>query len=266
MKAQKAYSRSDVVAVLACVAFLLINLGAIGNVGRSRAKEAVCKANLHKWSLVFSQYAADYEGYNPYGGWASSWWEFMLPYVEPNEAGRNLFLCPTAVKKRQDGGVQPFMAFDYGTAPQRYGGGRYVGSYGVNPWIFSRTDVVAGGMFGGTFNPAQWRWRRCNVAGAENVPVFGDCVGPGAGGRENDPPPSSRDSESKRLGGDRWGIGAWCVDRHDCAMNMLYMDWSVRRTNLKCLWKLKWHREFNTANSGPSNAWPEWMSDCPGCD
>ena len=45
------------------------------------------------------------------------------------------------------------------------------------------------------------------------------------------------------------------------------MDDSVRKLGLKELWKLKWHRNFDTeghwtlAGNGnvPPNDWPEWM-------
>jgi hypothetical protein len=255
MDNKKAFTKSDVLIALGCVVFLLMNLGALGRMGRSKAKDVVCRVNLKQWGNSFASFAADHEGYNPYGGWAHFWWWFMLPYIEPDAKSRHLFLCPMAVK----GDVQPFRAWDYGTAPW---GGRYIGSYGVNPWIFSRTDIV-GSMFGG-INPPEWRWRRCNVSGAQNIPVFGDCASSGAGGRQNDMAPESRDSGTGSS--DRRGIGVWCVDRHDCAMNMLYMDWSVRRTPLKCLWKIKWHRNYDTTNAEPPNAWPEWMDECADCD
>jgi hypothetical protein len=48
-------------------------------------------------------------------------------------------------------------------------------------------------------------------------------------------------------------------------MNFAFLDWSVRRTGLKQLWTLKFHRTWNTANAftlaGGVQAtdWPEWM-------
>ncbi len=56
-----------------------------------------------------------------------------------------------------------------------------------------------------------------------------------------------------------------CIDRHNGGINMLLMDWSVRKVGLKELWTLKWHRQFDTA--GPwtkaggvePEDWPEWM-------
>ncbi len=264
MKSEKAFTKTDIVVVLGCVMFLLTSLGAIGRAGRSRAKEAVCKANLKMWAKVFSLYAADNDGYNPYGTWAHSWWTQILPYIEPDSIERKLLFCPMAAKSSDP---QPFKAYSYGNAPQQYGGGRWIGSYGVNPWIFS-FEGSSGSRFGG-FDPPEWRWRRPDVAGADNVPLFGDCASVGSAGRENDIPPEFRDSHAYS---GRRGIGMWCVDRHDCATNMAFMDWSVRKVGLKCLWKIKWHRQFDTVNSGPQEGlpypagWPDWMADCQGCD
>jgi len=267
MNSQKGYNRCDLIVTLCCALLVLINLGAVGRAGRSRAKEAVCKANLQKWGLAFTAYAADYEGYNPYGDWAHSWWWQLLPYVAPDANDRQVFLCPMATKTRSEGADEPFRAWNYGNAPQKYGGGRYRGSYGVNPWIFS-FEGYSGSRFGG-FDPERWRWKRPEAAAADNVPVFGDCCSTGNAPIHTDLPPQYRDSETRQYGGDRRGMGYWCLDRHDCHINLLFMDWSVRKTKLKCLWKLKWHRQFDTVNSGPieglpwPDGWPDWMADCP---
>jgi hypothetical protein len=45
------------------------------------------------------------------------------------------------------------------------------------------------------------------------------------------------------------------------------MDWSARKVGLKELWKLKWHRTFNTdgpwtqAGGVRPTDWPAWMKD-----
>ncbi len=36
-----------------------------------------------------------------------------------------------------------------------------------------------------------------------------------------------------------------CIDRHNAAINMLFMDFSVRKVGLKELWTLPWHREWS---------------------
>jgi len=56
-----------------------------------------------------------------------------------------------------------------------------------------------------------------------------------------------------------------CINRHNGHINVLFMDWSVRKVGLKELWTLKWHSKWDTA--GPwtkaggvlPEDWPEWM-------
>jgi hypothetical protein len=56
-----------------------------------------------------------------------------------------------------------------------------------------------------------------------------------------------------------------CINRHPGHINGLFLDLSIRKIDLKELWTLKWHRQFDTA--GPwtiagnvqSSDWPGWM-------
>jgi len=70
----------------------------------------------------------------------------------------------------------------------------------------------------------------------------------------------------------RWGsfgttneMWQFCIPRHDGFVYLLFMDWSVRKVGLKELWKLKWHRAFNTvalwtkAGGVRPTDWPKWM-------
>jgi hypothetical protein len=49
-------------------------------------------------------------------------------------------------------------------------------------------------------------------------------------------------------------------------MNMMFLDWSVRKVGLKELWTFKWHRKYNTADRWTiaggvtPDRWPEWMA------
>jgi len=263
MKKKIGFTLIELLVVIAIIALLMsILMPALARVRRT-AKAVICMANLRQWSAGLSMYADQYDGYNPYGDWAHSWWHLMLPYVPE----RKLFLCPMAPKTSGEGGKQPSVAWNYGDAPKSLGAGRYIGSYGVNPWIFSFIGP-SGSRFGGSsgrgFNPEENRWKRCEVKGADIVPVFGDCSETGAPGREKDIPPRYIDSGS----GDRDGIGCWCLYRHECNINMVFMDWNVRSVGLKELWMLKWHRRFDNITSGPVEGslypagWPDWMRNC----
>ena len=56
----------------------------------------------------------------------------------------------------------------------------------------------------------------------------------------------------------------FCIDRHG-GVNVLFMDWSVRKVGLKELWTLKWHRRYITegpwtkAGGAVASDWPAWM-------
>jgi prepilin-type processing-associated H-X9-DG protein len=57
----------------------------------------------------------------------------------------------------------------------------------------------------------------------------------------------------------------WCINRHNGHINVLFLDWSVRKVGLKELWILKWDSDWDTA--GPwtkaggvqPEDWPQWM-------
>jgi len=107
-------------------------------------------------------------------------------------------------------------------------------------------------------------WRSCNVRGANNIPLFLDCVTLGAMPECFDETPQyDGDTVFQRGYPD---MKAFCIDRHNGGINMLFMDWSARKVGLKELWTLKWHRLYDT--KGPWTTayavnyipdWPEWM-------
>ena len=57
----------------------------------------------------------------------------------------------------------------------------------------------------------------------------------------------------------------FCIDRHEGGINMLFMDWHVDKIRLKELWKLKWHKNFNTNGkwAQPNASWPAWIQKMP---
>jgi prepilin-type processing-associated H-X9-DG protein len=62
-------------------------------------------------------------------------------------------------------------------------------------------------------------------------------------------------------------ITRFCLNRHTGYVNALFVDYSVRKIGLKELWKLKWHRQFDT--NGPwtlaggvrKGDWPDWIKN-----
>ncbi|MHC4518455.1 MAG: hypothetical protein ACYTAS_07700, partial [Planctomycetota bacterium] len=128
------------------------------------------------------------------------------------------------------------------------------GSYGINAWL---------GLRGACFLPPSELpdrfWGPVYVKEAASIPVLFDCAGSTAGMQDWGDPPAYEGYHRDEP------ISEFCIDRHNGGINMLFMDWSVRKVGLKELWTLKWHREFDT--SGPwtkaggvrPEDWPKWM-------
>ncbi len=262
--------RKDIVVVLTCTAFALLCLGAVGAGGRKRAKEAVCLSNLRQWGAIFQVYTADNDGYfcssNQTIGWRRGAW--ILPFRFLFETRTKLLLCPEATHPRFDssevtpqGG--PFNAYivSMGGFEDR----RETAAYGANAWIYNTDETVQG-------RPASWHWKSCRVQDAHDIPVFLDSMWRGGGpvaGSEPDFSMSDSKAVPPSYNGQWSGAGYemkhFCIDRHNGAINALFMDWSARKIGLKELWTLKWHRQFDaegpwTKAGGiqPIN-WPEWM-------
>jgi hypothetical protein len=124
-------------------------------------------------------------------------------------------------------------------------------SYGLNEYIFSiRFDS----------SPSLHRQSRTDflsLRSRNNIPLLLDSVMSSCGlVHERQHPPEKEPS----------GIqGELCINRHDGAINGLFLDYSVRRIGLKELWTLKWYLSFNTAGSWTKAGgvqpedWPKWM-------
>jgi len=262
-------SKRDALFTIACIVFVVANLGAIGSTGRRRAKEMVCLSNLRKWGAMFHKYTQDHNGYFQEGlnGVAGSgdnrWVKALGAYYKWDS---KLTCCSEA--------TMPWFAedgTDMGLAGTRLGAitawGYYrrtgwmkpvKGSYGINGWV-NNPDPGMG--HGG--KPKEDHWRTPNVKGATFVPLFLGCQRHNAWPEESDEPPAF---EGQAWNG-RTHMARFCLNRHNGAVGGLFMDWSVRKVGLKELWTLKWHREFNTA--GPwtraggvlPRHWPAWMRD-----
>ena len=63
MKSKIILTTKDIVIVLVCLIFLVINVGAISSSGRRRAKRTICLTNLRQLTLAWTQYADDNGGF-----------------------------------------------------------------------------------------------------------------------------------------------------------------------------------------------------------
>ena len=264
------FSRIDLLFTIAAIVFALANLAAVGSRGRRRAKEAVCLSNMRQWGAIFDGYTRDNDGYfcdSGSPGWPSGAWILAFrPYMETRT---NLLRCPEATERipgRNYGG--PFNTYIMGSGG--YEKRQEEGSYGANLWIYNSLP----GQTAIQERPTKWNWKTPYVTGGSNIPVFADTMWRGGGPISGDlaetrPGLGFERSKPPEYDGEWSGfkneMKHFCINRHNGGINHLFMDWSARKVGLKELWKLKWHREFNT--DGPWTLaggvipphWPKWM-------
>lgn len=260
MKRKTKFTKKEIIVTLSCTVFLLLNIGAIGSGGRRRAKETVCLSNLRQWGTIFEMFTNDHVGYFNRGwdiGEEGLWMNALRPYYKDNW---NLLLCPTARSTLGiPGGYGVFKAwYRHVDLP---GGGqyRYVSSYGINSWTNYMTNDR-----GSRREYSFWKNARI-FKGSNNIPVFADSTWHDAWPLGTDYPPPHPDIYGIGNKGIAGEMNHFCIDRHNGAINMLFMDWSARKVGLKELWTLKWHRNYST--NGPWTKaggvimwdWPEWM-------
>jgi prepilin-type N-terminal cleavage/methylation domain-containing protein/prepilin-type processing-associated H-X9-DG protein len=255
----------ELLVVIAIIALLMAILLPALSKARKQAKETVCKSNIRQWVLWFNMYCDEYDGRFPGGSHATPGTYNDLQPEEWTNALRKyhllnykVFTCPEAVKPLTDGGNHPFAA--WGVMPREYWftEGMY-GSYGLN-WTVYNPDPShvkihrwTGKMF----------WRHRNYRTAPQIPLLFDAAWTDIGPFHTDEPPLYSGEMPPMWPGDE--MKRACLDRHNGAINMGFVDLSVRKVGLQQLWILKWHRLFDT--SGPwskwggvqRDDWPEWM-------
>ena len=132
------------------------------------------------------------------------------------------------------------------------------GSYGINGWVENPPPDLKTVYEG--FDTKNC-WRSASVKGAAYIPLMMDALRFNVFPLHTDVPAQSPydawnpQQHMKRI----------CIDRHDGATSMVFLDWSVRRVDLKELWTLQWHKTY--VKDGPwtkkggvqATDWPDWM-------
>jgi len=278
---QRGFTLIELLVVIAVIALLMAILMPALNKANKQAKDVVCRSNLRHWCVVFSMYADDNDGYftedyydgipeadamNPQYSFAGGHqWPVLLP---PYYSDAKLRFCPTATKSLSVEQRTAFWAWIRADLvdPDRFW--EACGSYGLNSWASNPPPDAEDS----DFHVPAYYWRTTNVREAANIPLLLDCLWAGAFPYDTDEPPPYYNHRD--LGPE---IIRYCIDRHDGAINALFVNCSVRSVGLKELWTLKWHREYD--RNGPwtiagfggnrascADAWDEaapWMSRFP---
>jgi len=257
----------ELLVVISIIALLLAILMPSLSKAREQAKMVVCKSNLKQLGLCYSMYVQENNGSFEDGvNWQATdlvmWLDILRPYYANIDSMR---CCPSAAQQNP---VTPYgtskTAWIYTHAKKDGSIIRDYGSYAVNGWIVN-PKVWPGtpGSDSGWGDPLHL-WRKADQKGANNIPVLADGLWFHAVPDDFDKCSKYSDQIEDRSG--KNSMQRVCSNRHGGKTNVVFMDWSVRNVGLKQLWKLKWHRNFDTNNKAavdPKYPWPSWIKKYP---
>jgi len=242
----------ELLVVISIIALLMaILMPALSKV-KDQAKAAICLSNMHQLGVAWQMYTSDNRQQFTHG---LEWVVPLFPYY----VNRKLLICGSASKPvippelgvpQRGGKFSPWVRWehvDIGGATEYV---CFIGSYGYNFWC---TENTGGGR------GAVRLWRKADVRRAAYAPILTDSAAVGYCPTAADSPPVYDGQIYFSEPEDIDEIRSACLNRHNEAVNVLFFDFSVRRTGLKELWLLWWHRDWPIPTAWPLPIWPAWM-------
>ena len=258
MSKRRGFTLVELLVVIAIIALLMsILMPALGRV-KKQAKLVICQSQLKQWGTFFFMYTEDNESsFMPGRGqnsWEENWWAVLEPYYKD----RRLLCCPMANNPDLPAWPNNYRSGNFGVWPPQYFPDGFYGSYGINEWVCNPYKVS-------TIDASEFQnfWRTTQVKGGAYIPLLLDAWWDQAWAHYYDWIP---DWPGQWEGTGANDMAHFCHVRHGYFINCLFMDFSVRKMSLKCLWNLKWHRGYDVSADPPDFEGKDWIKKFPACD
>ncbi len=263
-KNRSGFTLIELLVVIAIIALLLSILMPALNKVKEQARKTVCLTRMKQWGYVTAAYGVENNSRFPdsaFGGGGHWWMQPLRPYYDDPK----IRLCPSA--------SMPPDNYSWGSTDRPPNTAwAIINSF---PELESGgTDINGDPVIYGSLSPNGWlvppgspNWGVQGKSWASldqvkpNVPLFLDCWW--VDGWPNDTDVPQPDPENLSTGDTNGSqMQRFNIDRHNGSVSAVYIDGSCNTVDLKGLWRLKWHQQFDTRNATtlPGYVWPDWMN------
>lgn len=250
----RGFTLIELLVVISIIAVLVALLLPALSRARELSKQTRCLNQLRQVGITHESYVTDRDGqllpwsYGQYGG-AFAVEALRTYYGEQNE----FHLCPTAEELPPTGLTYEWSGgWILGSAKHAWRGVRAdasttVTSYGINGFMYDPLIGDYNNLGGRDYAepgawPDQWFGNAFAVQKPSYTPLIFDAIWGNAWPSEDDPVPA--DLFFGEMDNYPHHMGRVCVDRHDMAVNIAFVDGHAEHVPLRQLWNLYWHVDW----------------------